>query len=86
VKVTPRGADPIRLKPKIAAPKTFPAVPRVHPLHKSRLRRLNAFMPELTGRPDPHRSDSWHVYYGDIHVGTIARAVALRNASRNQGA
>jgi hypothetical protein len=24
---------PIRLKPKIAAPKTFPAVPRVHPLH-----------------------------------------------------
>ena len=37
-------------------------------------------MPELTRRPDPHRSDSWHVYYGDIHVGTIARAVALRNA------
>ena len=27
-----------------------------------------------------HRADSWLVYYGDVHVGTIARAVGNPNA------
>jgi hypothetical protein len=30
-------------------------------------------MPELTRRRYPERQDCWHVYYGDVHVGTIAR-------------
>jgi hypothetical protein len=29
-------------------------------------------MPELTRRRHPERSDTWHVYYGDVQVGTIA--------------
>ncbi|MBA2400483.1 MAG: hypothetical protein H0V72_17610 [Bradyrhizobium sp.] len=29
-------------------------------------------MPALTRGAHPERSDTWHVYYGDIHVGTIA--------------
>ncbi len=29
-------------------------------------------MPELTRRRYPERPDCWHVYYGDMHVGTIA--------------
>lgn len=29
-------------------------------------------MPELTRRRYPERPDCWHVYYGDVHVGTIA--------------
>src|SRR5215218_4951444 len=29
-------------------------------------------MPELTRRRSPDRPDCWHVYYGDIQVGTIA--------------
>jgi hypothetical protein len=29
-------------------------------------------MPALTRRPHPERSDCWHVYYGDVQVGTIA--------------
>ena len=32
-------------------------------------------MPDLTRRPDPHRANSWLIQYGDVHVGTIARAV-----------
>lgn len=32
-------------------------------------------MPELTRRPDPHHAGSWYVYYGDVHVGTIAKVV-----------
>ncbi len=31
-------------------------------------------MRQLTRRPDPHRRDSWLIYYGDVHVGSIARA------------
>jgi hypothetical protein len=27
----------------------------------------------LTRRRYPERQDCWHVYYGDVHVGTIAR-------------
>lgn len=30
-------------------------------------------MPELTRRRYPERQDCWHVYYGDVCVGTIAR-------------
>jgi hypothetical protein len=29
-------------------------------------------MPALTRRAHPERSDCWHVYYGDLQVGTIA--------------
>jgi hypothetical protein len=32
-------------------------------------------MPELARRRYPERPDCWHVYYGDVHVGTIARRV-----------
>jgi hypothetical protein len=30
-------------------------------------------MPALTRRRYPKRHECWHVYYGDVHVGTIAR-------------
>jgi hypothetical protein len=29
-------------------------------------------MVELTRRRYPERQDGWHVYHGDVHVGTIA--------------
>jgi hypothetical protein len=29
-------------------------------------------MPELTRRRYRERLDCWHIYYGDVHVGTIA--------------
>ena len=29
-------------------------------------------MPALTRRRYPERPDCWHVYYGDVHAGTIA--------------
>jgi hypothetical protein len=29
-------------------------------------------MPALTRRPHPESSDTWHVFYGDVQVGTIA--------------
>ena len=32
-------------------------------------------MPELTRRRYPERPDCWHVYYGDVRVGTIAMRV-----------
>jgi hypothetical protein len=32
-------------------------------------------MPDLSRRRYPERPDCWHVYYGDVHVGTIARRV-----------
>jgi hypothetical protein len=32
-------------------------------------------MPALTRRRYPERPDCWHIYYGDVHVGTIARRV-----------
>jgi hypothetical protein len=32
-------------------------------------------MPKLTRRRYPERHDCWHVYFGDVHVGTIARRV-----------
>jgi hypothetical protein len=30
-------------------------------------------MPALTRRRYPERPDCWHVYYGDVQIGTIAR-------------
>ena len=34
-------------------------------------------MPTLTRRPHPERSDTWHVYFGDVQVGTIAVQAGL---------
>jgi hypothetical protein len=34
-------------------------------------------MRELTRRRYPERSDCWHVYCGDVHVGKIARRVGI---------
>jgi hypothetical protein len=34
-------------------------------------------MPTLTRRRYPERHDCWHVYYGDVHVGTIAKQVGI---------
>jgi hypothetical protein len=35
-------------------------------------------MPELTRRRYPEREECWRVYYGDVHVGTIARTAATK--------
>jgi hypothetical protein len=32
-------------------------------------------MPALTRRRSEHRQQCWHIYYGDVHVGTIAERV-----------
>jgi hypothetical protein len=32
-------------------------------------------MPALTRRRYPERPDCWHVFFGDVHVGTIARRI-----------
>ena len=33
-------------------------------------------MPELTRRQSAdHRHNCWHIYFGDVHVGTIAERV-----------
>ena len=42
--------------------------------------RFNCAMPDLTRRPDPHRPDCWHIYFGDVHVGTIAKSTGIPNA------
>jgi len=34
--------------------------------------RFNTAMPALTRRRNPDRPDCWHIYYGDVHAGTIA--------------
>ena len=33
---------------------------------------FNGAMSALSRRPHPERSDCWHVFYGDVQVGTIA--------------
>jgi hypothetical protein len=43
--------------------------------------RFNGTMPALTRRRYPERQDCWHVYFGDVHVGTIARSVGNPNAA-----
>jgi hypothetical protein len=40
-------------------------------------------MPVLTRRRYPHRADCWHVYFGDVHVGSIARCVGNPGAAEN---
>ena len=37
-------------------------------------------MSELTRRQSLARSNCWHIYFGDVHVGTIARSVGNPNA------
>jgi hypothetical protein len=32
-------------------------------------------MPKLTRRRYPERQDCWHIYFGDVRVGTVARRV-----------
>jgi hypothetical protein len=34
--------------------------------------RFNKRMPALTRRRYPERQDCWHIYFADVHVGTIA--------------
>ena len=34
-------------------------------------------MPELTRKLSNDRVDCWHVYFGDVHVGTIARRAGV---------
>ena len=38
-------------------------------------------MPDLTRRRYRERSDCWHVYYGDVHVGTISKCVGNPGAA-----
>ena len=42
---------------------------------------MRSGVPDLTRRPDPHRADCWLIYFGDVHVGTVARAVGTPNAT-----
>ena len=37
-------------------------------------------MSDLTRRKDPDRPDCWLIYFGDVHVSTIARSVGNPNA------
>ena len=36
-------------------------------------------MPVLTRRRYPERQDCWHIYFGDVHVGTIAARAGFRS-------
>jgi hypothetical protein len=39
-------------------------------------------MPQLTRRRDPEaHQETWRIFYGDVHVGTIARGVGNPNAA-----
>jgi hypothetical protein len=40
-----------------------------------RVWRFNTRMPALTRRKYPERPDCWHIYFGDVHAGTIAMRV-----------
>jgi hypothetical protein len=40
-------------------------------------------MRELTRRRYPERHDCWHFYFGDVHVGTIARRAWRRSGLEN---
>ena len=42
-------------------------------------------MPELTRRRYRERQDCWHVFYGDVHVGTIARRVDVLHDAKPSG-
>jgi hypothetical protein len=45
--------------------------------------RLNAPMPVLTRRRDPHRPNCWRIHYSDVHVGTIAKAIGNPGAAES---
>ena len=36
----------------------------------------------LTRRRDPNRSDCWLIYFGDVHVGSVGRAVGTPGAAQ----
>ena len=36
----------------------------------------------ITRRCAPHRSDCWLIYFGDVHVGSVGRAVGTGAAQR----
>ena len=38
-------------------------------------------MPKLTRRRYPERQDCWNIYFGDVHVGTIAKCVGNPGAA-----
>jgi hypothetical protein len=38
-------------------------------------------MPTLTRRRDPTRQETWLIYYGDVHAGTIAQSVGNPGAT-----
>jgi hypothetical protein len=38
-------------------------------------------MPVLTRRHDPDPADAWRIFYGDVRVGTVARAAGNPNAA-----
>jgi hypothetical protein len=42
-------------------------------------------MATLTRRPDKHCADCWLIYFGDVHVGTIACAVGTPKATKQCG-
>jgi hypothetical protein len=42
---------------------------------------LNAPMPDLTRRSDPHRANSWLIHYGDDHVRTISKCAGNPGAA-----
>ena len=42
-------------------------------------------MPTLTRRRYPERPDCWHIYYGDVHVGTIAIRVGVPHHEEPKG-
>jgi hypothetical protein len=41
-------------------------------------------MPDLSRRRYTERPDCWHVYFGDVHVGTIACRVGHRSLRTRQ--
>ena len=42
---------------------------------------MNSNQPPLTRRRARHRSGCWLIYFGDVHVGSIARAVGTPGAA-----
>ena len=57
-----------------ASRKAIPATVELRDLFV-RSTALQYGMPTLTRRRSAHRQQCWHIYYGDVHVGTIAERV-----------
>jgi hypothetical protein len=62
-----------------------PAQPEYPAASLPALTALKWGMPELTRRRYPERPDCWHVYYGDVHAGTIAMRVGIPHERRSVG-